>query len=54
MRCYIKRNWLVIFGFVAFLIGIALQTSTGKIDGSVLIPLPLIFVALCEREQESN
>lgn len=50
MKDYIKRNWLVLLGFTALAVGIALQASTGKIDGSVLFPLPLIYVALCLRE----
>ena len=43
---HIKRNWLVALGLFAFIAGIVLQASTGKIDGSVLIPLPLIYAAL--------
>lgn len=43
---YIKRNWLVALGLFALITGIVLQASTGKIDGSVLIPLPLIYAAL--------
>ena len=46
MKRYIKRNWIVILGFLAFFFGIILQAGTGKIDGSVLIPLPLIYAAL--------
>ena len=42
----IKRNWLLILGIFAFVIGIVLQAGTGTIDGSVLIPLPLICAAL--------
>ena len=51
MKRYIKRNWIVILGFLAFLFGIILQAGTGKIDGSVLIPLPLIYAALVLREK---
>lgn len=46
MKNYIKRSWLVLFGFLALGIGIVLQAHTGKIDGSALIPLPLIYAAL--------
>lgn len=50
MKQYIKQNWLVILGVLAFAIGVALQVGTGKVDGSVLIPLPLIYVALLLRK----
>ena len=45
-----KPNVLVTFGYIAFSIGIILQASTGKIDGSVLIPLPLIYAAMLLRK----
>lgn len=50
MKDYIKRNGLVSLGFFAFALGIVLQASTGKIDGSVLFPLPIIYVALRLRD----
>lgn len=46
MKRYIKHNWLVILGLLALGTGFVLQASTGKIDGSALIPLPLIYFAL--------
>lgn len=46
MKNYIKHNWLVLFGFLALGVGTVLQAHTGKIDGSALIPLPLIYAAL--------
>ena len=50
MRDYIKRNGLMVLGFTALAAGIVLQASTGRIDGSVLFPLPIIYAALRLRE----
>ena len=44
-----KPSVLVIFGYIAFSIGIVLQACSGKIDGSVLIPIPLIYAAMLLR-----
>jgi hypothetical protein len=49
MKQYIKHNWLVILGWLAFIIGLVLQAGIGKIDGSALIPLPLIYFAMLLR-----
>ena len=54
MKRYIKRNWLVILGWFAFVIGLALQAGNGKVDGSVLIPLPLIYAAMLLRNSKEE
>lgn len=40
------RNWLLILGWLVFFFGLIIQASTGRVDGSVLIPLPIIFTIL--------
>ena len=45
MRDYIKRSWLIILGWFAFLLGLLISIQTGTTHGDVLIPLPLIYVA---------
>lgn len=49
MKKCIRRNALVICAYIAFSLGIILQARTGKIDGSVLIPIPLIYAAMLLR-----
>lgn len=51
MKDYIKRNGLVLLGFLAFALGVVLQLRAGRIDGSALFPLPLIYAALRLRER---
>lgn len=54
MKDYIKRNGLVMLGFLAFVLGVVLQLRTGRIDGSALFPLPLIYAALCLRKGQKS
>lgn len=52
MRRCIRKYWLVILGFASFAVGVALQTRMGAIDGSALIPLPLIYLAFVLAKKE--
>ncbi len=52
MRRYIRKYWLVILGLASFAVGFVLQAQTGTIDGSVLIPLPLIYLAFVLAKKE--
>ena len=54
MKQHIRQNWLVILGILAFVTGIVLQAIIGRIDGSALIPLPLIYAALRLRKPNKN
>ena len=41
-----KYNLLVLLGWTTLFIGIILQVKSGKIQGDVLIPIPLIYGAI--------
>lgn len=44
----------MILGWVAFFVGLALQAGNGKIDGSILIPLPIIYAAMLLRNSKEE
>lgn len=50
MKSYIKRSWLVILGYAAFIVGV-LANSNAPIHGDILIPLILLYAAYLIRER---
>jgi hypothetical protein len=55
MKQYISRNLLLWLAWSVFLFGIWIQVHhMGTINGSALIPLPLIYLSMCIKGAETN
>lgn len=50
MKHFLQQNWLVIFSATCFFLGLFLEIQSGKIDGAVLVPIPIFILALMLRE----
>lgn len=54
MKHFLQQNWLVIFSATCFFLGLFLEIQSGKIDGAVLVPIPIFILALMLREPKQS